>query len=201
MHLMKAARAHGLQVVIVIGFAFLSLAGCKSESSSPGRPGPQGSFDAEPPDAEPEPDAEPYEARPPRPDAPPNSLNVRACRTLQMGTVAPVMGQALFNMDAPTIASNEQIYRVALPPRMHGHVTFTAPAAGEYVFFASTTAALVVFDISGGQIEIKALRLKIPECVQVNGRHAVDLDAGKYVIRLGPEMAGSVDVVVVPAAP
>jgi len=151
-----------------------------------------------------EPDEQPFEADPPRPDAPPNPVNVRACGAIQRGAAAPVpvMGQEVFSMDAPAIASDEKLYRVAIPPRAGAasHVTFTAPAAGEYVLFVSAPVAvpLTVFAIDGDLVDVK-LRLRIPECPEVNGRHSVQLQAAKYVVRLGPERLPSADVVVLPA--
>ena len=152
-----------------------------------------------------EPDEEPFEAAPPRPDAPPNPVNVRACTAIRQGAAAPVlvMGQEVFSIDPPAIASDDKLYRVAIPPRAGApsHVSFTAPAAGEYVFFVSapTAVPLAVFALDGELIDIK-LRLRIPECPEVNGRHSVPLQAAtKYVVRLGPERTPSVDLVVMPA--
>ena len=92
---------------------------------------------------------------------------------------------------------------MAIPPRAGAasHVTFTAPAAGEYVLFVSAPVAvpLTVFALDGELIDIR-LRLRIPECPEVNGRHSVQLQAAtKYVVRLGPERLPSVDLVVMPA--
>jgi hypothetical protein len=151
-----------------------------------------------------EPDEEPFEADPPRPDAPPNPVNVRACGAIQRGAAAPVpvMGQEVFSMEAPAIASDEKLYRVSIPPRAGAasHVTFTAPTAGEYVLFVSAPVAVpvTVFAIDGDLVAVR-LRLRIPECPEVNGRHSVQLQAAKYVVRLGPERLPSADVVVLPA--
>ena len=126
------------------------------------------------------PDEQPFEADPPRPDAPPNPVNVRACNALRQGVAAPVAvtGQEVFTIEAPAIASDDRVYRVAIPPRAGAasHVTFTAPAAGEYVLFTSATVAvpLTVFALDGELIDIR-LRLRIPECPEVNGRHSVQL--------------------------
>jgi hypothetical protein len=150
------------------------------------------------------PDEEPFEADPPRPDAPPNPVNVRACNALRQGVAAPVAvtGQEVFTIEAPAIASDDRVYRVAIPPKAGAasHVTFTAPAAGEYVLFTSATVAvpLTVFALDGELIDIR-LRLRIPECPEVNGRHSVQLEATKYVVRVGPERLPSVDLVVMPA--
>jgi hypothetical protein len=150
------------------------------------------------------PDEEPFEAAPDRPDAPPNPVNVRACNALRQGVAAPVAvtGQEVFTIEAPPIASDDKVYRVAIPPKAGAasHVTFTAPAAGEYVLFTSATVAvpLTVFALDGELIDIR-LRLRIPECPEVNGRHSVQLDATKYVVRVGPERLPSVDLVVMSA--
>lgn len=152
------------------------------------------------------PDEQPFEADPPRPDAPPNPVNVRACNALRQGAVAPVAvsGQELFSIEAPPVASDDRVYRVAIPPRAGspGHVTFTTPTAGEYVLFTSAAVAvpLAVFALDGELIDVR-LRLRVPECPEVFGRHSVQLQAAKYVIRLGPERVPSVDLVVMPAAP
>jgi hypothetical protein len=152
------------------------------------------------------PDEQPFEADPPRPDAPPNPVNVRACNALHQGVAAPVAvtGQEVFSIEAPPIASDERVYRVTIPPKAGAasHVTFTAPAAGEYVMFTSASIAvpLTVFALDGELIDVR-LRLRISECPEVNGRHSVQLGAAKYVVRLGPERLPSVDLVVMPAAP
>lgn len=153
------------------------------------------------------PDEEPFEATPDRPDAPPNPVNVRACNALHQGVAAPVAvtGQEVFTIEAPPIASDDRVYRVAIPPKAGAasHVSFTATAAGEYVLFASAPVAvpLTVFALDGELIDIR-LRLRIPECPEVNGRHSVQLQAAtKYVVRVGPERLPSVDLVVMPATP
>jgi hypothetical protein len=152
------------------------------------------------------PDEQPFEADPPRPDAPPNPVNVRACNALHQGVAAPVAvtGLEVFAIEAPTIASDNRVYRVAIPPKAGAasHVSFTAPASGEYVLFASAPVAVpvTVFALDGELIDIK-LRLRIPECPEVNGRHSVQLQANKYIVRVGPERLPSVDLVVLPATP
>jgi hypothetical protein len=171
--------------------ALLSLAACQAGSAGDGS-APDPVLDADPP----------FEADPPRPDAPPNPVNLRACSAIQRGAAAPVAvaGQALFSIEAPAIASDDRLYRVSIPAREPGHVTFTAPAAGEYVLFVSASVAvpLAVFALDGELVDVK-LRLRIPECPEVNGRHSVQLQAAKYVVRLGPERLTSADVVALPA--
>ena len=88
-------------------------------------------------------------------------MNVRACNALRQGVAAPVAvtGQEVFTIEAPAIASDDRVYRVAIPPRAGAasHVTFTAPAAGEYVLFTSATVAvpLTVFALDGELIDIR----------------------------------------------
>jgi hypothetical protein len=214
--------------VLVASLSFLSLLACQAGASSDGAGGSggagstggaggstgarggaggsggsSGGIDL---DAGAMPDEQPFEADPPRPDAPPNPVNVRACNALHQGVAAPVAvaGQELFSIEAPPVASDERVYRVAIPPKAGaaGHVTFTAPAAGEYVLFTSATVAvpLTVFALDGELIDVR-LRLRVPECPEVFGRHSVQLGAAKYVVRLGPERVPSVDLVVMPAAP
>lgn len=161
--------------------AALAIAGCSSESSDSGN--------------QPTADAAASAS-----DAAPNPLNQQACTSLQSGSVTMVMGQDPFSMNAPAISGGQQVNRVSIPPRAAGHVTYTAPTSGEYIFYTSVDVPLAVFAEDGQLIDVKALRLRIPECTQVNGRHTVDLQAGKYVIRLGPDQATSVDVVVVAPA-
>jgi hypothetical protein len=183
---MKRTQIGGVRIVAAA--ALWTLVACQAGSSS-GEPPP--GADASPP----------ADADPPRPDAPPDPRNQQACGTFQTGAVVPVAGVDPFNMDAPPIAADARVYRVAIPPRAAGHVTFNAAAAGEYLFFTSAPVALTVFAIDGQLVDIKSLKLKIPECAEVNGRHAVDLEAARYVVRLGPDKLTGVDVVVVPAAP
>jgi hypothetical protein len=105
-------------------------------------------------------------------------------------------------MDAPEIAGDGKVYRISIPNRDTAHVTFTAPVAGEYVLYtaAPMPVSVTVFAVDGELVNVKSLRLTVPECPEVNGRHAVELQSTKYVIRVGPNLTriASVDVVVAP---
>jgi hypothetical protein len=79
-------------------------------------------------------------------------------------------------------------------------VTFTAPAAGEYVFFSSVLLPVALFSLDGTVFPEKSLAMLIQECSQVKVRVSYFLQMGSYVVRLGadPKNAASVDVVVAP---
>jgi hypothetical protein len=137
------------------------------------------------------------------PDAKPaDPLNASACQSLQTGPFVTVTGQSTFSIDAPAIKSDRQVYRIGIAKRNAAHVSFQAPAAGVYVIYTSTPAPLAVFALDGTMIEINNLRMSIPECGEVKGRHTVTLKQDGHIIRVGPDMtAASVDVLVTPAAP
>src|SRR5215213_3495905 len=184
--LMDPAQTHGGRIIALA--ALWTVGACQAGSSS-GSP-PPGADAAALADAD-----------PPRPDGPPDPANAQACRSFQTGAVVPVAGVDPFNMEAPPIAADQRVYRISIPARAAGHVTFTSAVAGDHVFYTSAPVALTVFAIDGDLVDIKSLKLKIPECAEVNGRHTVELQATKYVVRLGPDKLTSVDVVVAPPAP
>ena len=143
----------------------------------------------------------PYEVAPP-PDSSPavQMVNDRACQYLKAGPFAPVMGQTDFSYTSPPINTDAQAYRVQIA-KMQAHVSFTAPAAGEYIFFTSANIPITVFSLDGLLVDPKTLVNVIPECSQVTLRESFVLMKQPYVLRLGPVSGGSVDVVVTPAPP
>jgi hypothetical protein len=134
---------------------------------------------------------------------PPNATNARACGNLQRGPFAPVMAQATFNLQAPPIQDDRQAYRIMLPVRASGYVTFDAPAAGQYIIFTSTVLPVVVFGPAGAEIPFLAgsVASSVPECPEVKGKSNFSLGKEKHLIRLGPEATGIVDVVITAATP
>jgi hypothetical protein len=157
------------------------------------------------PDAKPTPAA--FDLLPPV-DSPPAilALHERVCGYMQKGPFAPIMGQVLFSEKAPPIKSDAQAYRVTLSGRNgYVHVTFTAPTAGEYVFFGTINMPLALFTLDGSVVNLKSLNMSIQECTQVKYRASFDLAAGgAYVVRIGPvplvmgAVPTSVDLVVAP---
>jgi hypothetical protein len=137
------------------------------------------------------------------PDAKPaDPLNASACKLLQAGPFVPIAGATTFSLTAPEIKSDQQAYRVAIAKRNAAHVSFMVPAAGVYVIFTSTTAPLAVFALDGEMINVTNLRMSIPECPEVKGRHTLTLKMEGQILRLGPDpAAASVDVVIAPAGP
>jgi hypothetical protein len=132
---------------------------------------------------------------------PADPLNLRACGLLQMGSFVPITGQDTFSLGAPAIGADQKVYRIGIAKRQTGHVSFTVPAAGVYVIYTSTPAPLAVFALDGELVEVTNLRMSIPECPEVKGRHTLTLKMDRQIIRLGPEPAGSVDVIIQPAGP
>src|SRR5256885_4354461 len=148
----------------------------------------------------------PYEAAPP-PDSSPavQMINDRACQLLKMGPFAPVMGQADFSYQSPPINTDAQAYRVQIP-RSQAHVSFIAPAAGEYVFYTAPALPITVFSLDGSLIDVKSLVNIIPECAEVKLRQSFVLKKEPYIVRFGVNggptvVGGSVTVVVVAAPP
>jgi hypothetical protein len=138
------------------------------------------------------------DAPPPRPSTPDvKAVNDRACQALQTGPFTPVAAAANFTYSAPPIMSSPPAYRVQIPARAAGHVSFTPPAVGEYVIFTSAPVPLTLFALDGTLLPVKSINTVIPECTQVSGRHAFDLTAVPHVIRLGPATAATVDVAVI----
>jgi hypothetical protein len=222
---MKYLRAAS-PVLVSLLVAGLGTLGC-SGKAGPSAPGSQpGRQDASPngpitlvdgaiPTDDPQ-DAETFEALPDGPptravydlhplgDAPPGviAVNSAACQFLQKGPYAPVAGAGVFSDKAPPIMVGDQAYRISIPagPRM-AHVTFTAPALGDYIFFVNLSLPVTVFDLSGNIIPIKALNTLIQDCTEVKGRHTYTLPMGSYVVRFGMYNAPSVDVVAEAARP
>jgi hypothetical protein len=137
------------------------------------------------------------------PDAKPaDPLNASACKLLQTGPFVPVAGATTFSLTAPAINSDQQAYRIAIAKRNAAHVSFMVPAAGVYVIFTSTAAPLAVFAQDGEMINLTNLRMSIPECPEVKGRHTLTLKMEGQIIRLGPDpAAASVDVVIARVGP
>jgi hypothetical protein len=142
------------------------------------------------------------DAPPPRPSTPDvKAINDRACQALQMGPFTPVTSAANFTYSAPPIMGSPPAYRIQLPARAAGHVSFTPPAVGEYVIFTSAPIALALFALDGTILPVKSLNTVIPECTQVSGRQAFDLTAVAHVIRLGPATTATVDVAIIARGP
>jgi hypothetical protein len=142
------------------------------------------------------------DAPPPRPSTPDvKAINDRACQVLQMGPFTPVAAAANFTYSAPPIMGSPPAYRVQIPARAAGHVSFTPPAVGEYVIFTSAPIPLALFALDGTILPEKSISTVIPECTQVSGRRAFDLTAVPHVLRLGPATAATVDVAIIPRAP
>jgi hypothetical protein len=123
-----------------------------------------------------------------------------ACHYLKNGPFPTVSAVKDFSVSAPKVMTDGKAYRVALqktPTVAPGHVSLPVTAPGEYVFFTSTSLPVVVFDSVGMEIPAKSTTSAITDCTQVKGRHAYDMTLTEsYIVRLGPEPAGTVDVVV-----
>jgi hypothetical protein len=184
--------------------AGLMAGGCAQGSSPPSNPGAGGSGPGNPDGGQnPPTDADDVDfdrivdARPDKPDAAFVPLNTAACNSLRTGPFTPVMGANIFPMaSVPPIPLDKPVYRVSLPARDHGFVSFMVAALGDYVFFTSTPAPLALFLIDGEVVPEQSLKTSIPECPEVKGRVAYRLTPGIHVLRLGPHAILSVDVVV-----
>jgi hypothetical protein len=192
--------------------AGLTAVGCAKDNAPPSNPGPGPTADgsvsgdpdtggSQPPPADADVDFDRIKDAAPPKEVAIDPVNTTACEGLRAGPFAPVMPASMFNMAAPPIASDRQVYRVTLPARDHGFVTFNAPALGEYVFFLSTPAPMILFDVPGNVVPEKNLKTSIPECMEVKGRVAYRLVAGTHVVRIGPHPILTVDVMVASLGP
>lgn len=128
------------------------------------------------------------------------SLNQEACARLKSGPFVAVAGQVAFNDKAPKIRNDDKAYRVSLqttPTLKEGHVGFAVPASGMYVLFTNKKVPVAVFTFDGTMIPPTSSVAAVSECGEVKGRDAFDLTMVEtYVLRLGPDASGSVDVVI-----
>ena len=175
-----------------------------SAGGSPGTGGAGG--EGEPLDAANRPDMRPLsqvDAPPPPANPPPIAMiNTRACQYFKMGPYVPVTGVANFSYTAPAITSAAQASRVQVPRQgSYAYVSFTPPAAGEYVIFVSAQPPITVYSLEGMILPDKSLATAIPECTEVKIRQSFYLQAQAHVIRLGQYTVPTVDVVVLPAPP
>lgn len=131
---------------------------------------------------------------------PVDPLNQRACQLLKTGPFVAVIGQAIFGLGAPAIKDDQQVYRISIAKRQSAHVSFVVLTPGVYVVYTSTTAPLALFALDGEMVEVTNLRMSVPECPEVKGRHTLTLKAEGKIIRLGPDLATSIDVVILPAS-
>lgn len=130
------------------------------------------------------------------------TANEQACARLKNGSFMAVSAPATYTDQAPKVKADDRAYRLALqttPTLQRGHVGFDARAAGDYVIFTSKTVPVVVFTYDGTLIPPTSSVSAISECGEVKGRDAFRLDKVEtYVLRLGPEASGTVDVVIEP---
>ncbi len=164
---------------------------------SPNGGGASGDPDAGDIDADEGPRDVAREAPAPKPDDP---QNVRACAAFAVGMASPVMGVSPYRYDAPEIAL-DKVHSIKMPGREAAHVGFEITTVGEHVLYVSTSASVAVFEIDGLIVPVKALRSKIQECATMKGRHTFDFKQTRYILRVGPESTGTVDLLLGPRGP
>jgi hypothetical protein len=126
-------------------------------------------------------------------------LNLAACKLLKDGPFVPVAGQALFNMDAPEVKADQKSYRISIAKRQSAHVLFKAPVEGTYLLFTNITIPVTVFGLDGEMFNYTNLRTSAPECPEIQGRITIPLKTDGNILRLRPDNAVSVDLVILRA--
>lgn len=122
--------------------------------------------------------------------------NLSACQIMRTGPFEPVTGANIFSLGAPPVSVGPKAYRVTLSKVADSFLTIMVPTAGDYVFFTSTLARLVVFEVDGAVVPDRNLMGNIMECPEVKTRVAFRLMPGTYVIRIGAQTIPLVDLVV-----
>jgi hypothetical protein len=134
------------------------------------------------------------------------SANSQACQLLKSGPFSMVTGKSTYTIadPGPPVLNDKKVYRIALPAATTaGHVSFKAPATGEFVVFTNRSLAVTVFTWDGLMIQMKTVAASVSECPEVKGRQSFDLalDTKPHSLRIGPDPGGSVDLVLTAATP
>lgn len=129
--------------------------------------------------------------------------NVEACEHLKEGPSVAVAATTTAGATAPAIASDHKRYDLTLPVTASpgsflGHVTFAAPAAGDFIVFTSAAIPVKVTTAAGADVAPESTASSITECTEVKGRHVFELGVGTHYVALGPATNNSVSVVVEP---
>jgi hypothetical protein len=125
------------------------------------------------------------------------SIDAEGCEHLIGGPAVAVTASDMATDDAPLVTDQHMRYDIALPGEgiRAGFVRFASGAAGDYVVFLDQAVAFAVVDGDDAEVTLEDSQTGSPECAEVKGRHAFELEVGTYHLRLGPTEVAAVGMV------
>lgn len=111
--------------------------------------------------------------------------DIEGCEHLTEGPYQEVTVSAGRDAQAPWVAANHVSYTIGLlPGGAPGYVTYDSTEEGEAYLYLDQSVGVKVFTSAGTEVPLASSATSTEACVEVKGRHVVEVGVGVHYIEL-----------------
>jgi hypothetical protein len=110
--------------------------------------------------------------------------DIEGCEHLTEGPYQEVTVSAGRDAEAPWVAANHVSYTIGLLAGAPGYVTYDSTGEGDAYLFLDQSVGVKVFASDGTEVPLESSATSSEACVEIKGRHVVEVGVGVYYIEL-----------------